>query len=703
MPKVSVVVPIYNVEKYLRECLDSIVGQTLKDIEIICVDDGSTDRSLSILREYEQKDPRIKVITKPNAGYGHSMNMGLDAATGEYMGIVDSDDYILPDMYETLYSHASTENLDMVRSDYYKFYETSNGTFSTYWVSMHKKYCDVAYCPKEQPLIYSHAVLIPSGIYKIEFLRKNGIRFNETPGAAFQDHGFWFQTYLLADKVKFISAAFYMYRFDNPNSSIYQLSCVDNISREYDYIGDFVEKHSELKYVTSPFYWKVRFLNSELTYSRVVYHVGPETVEKLAEPFKAAKKSGALDTSLFAQQALESLNLMLNNPKQYYRLLKAKTTYALYEEYIRRERMGVPESRYRQFIWYSRKFGIMYASEKAFKKLLMQIKAKIKNTMKKLYYKVDNMRTKYCPAYAYKKKTLQNINAFIQKQQDAAYKTEQLFWWSMNKPGETMSETQKRFYINMPKAEGALRAQQEHDRDVLFELKKVLDSSNISFWPMGGTLLGALRHKGFIPWDDDIDISMLYEDKERLFQAVAKSDVLRVDEVYWTGANTIYRCPLVRFKDAHNKGQIEVFMWDRAGNEPANCVTLWKKRNDIVQELNNEYRMLYPKLIRKDYFSEPVKIMEDKMLLENLYEKYRKKCRECIPSTGTTVYGSIDMSYEKGRWCAVYPSKYIELSRSEMFEGEKIRIPAYTEKMLKDQYGDWMALPGKIRPSHPSR
>ena len=113
MPKVSVVVPIYNVEKYLRECLDSIVGQTLKDIEIICVDDGSTDRSLSILREYEQKDPRIKVITKPNAGYGHSMNMGLDAATGEYMGIVDSDDYILPDMYETLYGFAVKDDLDI--------------------------------------------------------------------------------------------------------------------------------------------------------------------------------------------------------------------------------------------------------------------------------------------------------------------------------------------------------------------------------------------------------------------------------------------------------------------------------------------------------------------------------------------------------------------------------------------------------------
>ena len=82
-PKVSVVIPIYNAEKYLRQCLDSIISQTLCEIEIICVNDGSTDGSLTIIEEYAAKDDRIKVISKPNAGYGHSMNMGLDAATGE--------------------------------------------------------------------------------------------------------------------------------------------------------------------------------------------------------------------------------------------------------------------------------------------------------------------------------------------------------------------------------------------------------------------------------------------------------------------------------------------------------------------------------------------------------------------------------------------------------------------------------------------
>ena len=104
--KVSIVIPICNVERYLKECLDSVINQTLKDIEIICVDDGSTDASLSILRTYEKMDTRIKVITKQNSGYGNTMNVGMDIAIGEYIGIVESDDYIEKNMFERLYNTA---------------------------------------------------------------------------------------------------------------------------------------------------------------------------------------------------------------------------------------------------------------------------------------------------------------------------------------------------------------------------------------------------------------------------------------------------------------------------------------------------------------------------------------------------------------------------------------------------------------------
>ena len=114
MPKVSVVVPVYNVDTFLHKCLDSIAEQTLRDIEIVCIDDGSTDNCPQILDEYARKDPRFIVIHKKNEGYGKAMNVGIDRAHGKYIGIVESDDYILPEMYQILYETAEAYQLDAV-------------------------------------------------------------------------------------------------------------------------------------------------------------------------------------------------------------------------------------------------------------------------------------------------------------------------------------------------------------------------------------------------------------------------------------------------------------------------------------------------------------------------------------------------------------------------------------------------------------
>ena len=113
MVKVSIIVPTYNVEQYLAECMDSITGQTLRELEIICVNDGSTDGSLNILKKYAASDDRIIIIDKKNEGYGRAMNDGLDRASGEYVGIVEPDDYVDLHMYEDLYRIAKEKNLDI--------------------------------------------------------------------------------------------------------------------------------------------------------------------------------------------------------------------------------------------------------------------------------------------------------------------------------------------------------------------------------------------------------------------------------------------------------------------------------------------------------------------------------------------------------------------------------------------------------------
>lgn len=117
-PEVSVIVPVYNVEKYLHRCMNSILNQTLENIEIILVDDGSTDTSGSICDEYAKIDKRVKVIHKKNEGLGFARNSGIEIATGEYIGFIDSDDYIDLSMFEKLYYKANEFNVDYVRCEY---------------------------------------------------------------------------------------------------------------------------------------------------------------------------------------------------------------------------------------------------------------------------------------------------------------------------------------------------------------------------------------------------------------------------------------------------------------------------------------------------------------------------------------------------------------------------------------------------------
>ncbi|WP_251454424.1 glycosyltransferase family 2 protein [Veillonella intestinalis] len=117
MSKISVIVPVYKVEQYLNECIDSILNQTYKDLEIILVDDGSPDNCGKICDEYVKKDSRIKVIHKKNGGLSDARNVGIDVATGDILGFVDSDDYIDPNMFEDMITYMAVNNLDVVCAD----------------------------------------------------------------------------------------------------------------------------------------------------------------------------------------------------------------------------------------------------------------------------------------------------------------------------------------------------------------------------------------------------------------------------------------------------------------------------------------------------------------------------------------------------------------------------------------------------------
>lgn len=118
--KVSVIIPVYNSQRFLKRCLDSIINQTLKEIEIICINDGSTDNSAEILNEYKKKDSRIVIINQENKGIGQTRNTGLNNANGEFIGFVDSDDWVDNNYFEKLYDAANKYNSDIAAGDFYR-------------------------------------------------------------------------------------------------------------------------------------------------------------------------------------------------------------------------------------------------------------------------------------------------------------------------------------------------------------------------------------------------------------------------------------------------------------------------------------------------------------------------------------------------------------------------------------------------------
>ena len=222
MIKVSVIVPIYKVEKYLSECVDSIRNQTLEDIEIILVDDGSPDNCPQICDEYKKLDNRIKVVHKKNGGLSSARNAGMRVATGEYIGFVDSDDYIEVDMYEKMYNTSKKYNVDFVMCDYYKSYgsdkkevslEIDEGMYNK------EKIKSIIY-PQlimTENIDYGPLLAVWHCLYKNTFLKENDLYFDDIVKYS-EDNLFSSIVGYKSDSFYYRKGSyFYNYRY-NPNS-----------------------------------------------------------------------------------------------------------------------------------------------------------------------------------------------------------------------------------------------------------------------------------------------------------------------------------------------------------------------------------------------------------------------------------------------------------------------------------------------------
>lgn len=267
-PKVSVIVPIYKVEKYLVQCLDSIVNQTLTDIEIILVDEGDKDACRYIIDHYEQTDQRVRTILEKNGGYGASVNKGLSLARGEYVAIIESDDFIDKDMFKDMYQYATKLGADMVKTPYFEYKDkTKNSPESI-------KICDYSdavtkTCPANKifsildyPYQMSVHASLWSGIYKRTWMLERNIKFIEGRGAGYVDVGFRIDTFMNTSKAAWLNKPYYYYRLTNMESSTNSFALTPMLNRWREAHEDFQNKYKGTYGKVGPYLFLDEYLNT---------------------------------------------------------------------------------------------------------------------------------------------------------------------------------------------------------------------------------------------------------------------------------------------------------------------------------------------------------------------------------------------------------------------------------------------------------
>lgn len=566
MAKLSIIVPVYNVEKYLPKCLESLTNQTLKDIEIICVNDGSMDNSLAILKEFASKDSRIRIIDNQHQGVAKTRNTGIEQSTGEYIGFVDSDDYIDIDFFEKLYNSATKSNSDIAIASILKhknFFNIYNAKYTkeetAITIQDKIKLCE----DKKHFFFYAWNKIYHSG-----FIKENNIKFSE--GQIYEDVMFAIKALYYSNKIISVYGTKYHY-IEHENS----LTKYKDKTGEKEH--DLIKAYSELQ----------EFCNSK----------NIEIPERLNYYTK------------------ENFGFILN-------LYKGK---------------------YQSKIQLFNIFTI----------------ATISN-----YSETRNLIT------------ILGFKIKIAKREIAKERQENVFY---------QYKKDKIDITKVPPAQGLLRDIQLANLALLKELAYVCEKNNFKYILDAGTLLGAIRHKGFIPWDDDIDILMFREDYEKIVSAF--KNTTRNSDIYAEyhrdkDTNSQYfikikhkKCPFLG---------VDIFPLDSYGKHLSLKEQLIAT-NKICKILKHLKKEIDPNISNKETKTILTKTMKEKILLSSANEN------------GDFVYG-VDFAHKLKNWFLdrdiVLPLQKIQ------FEDSKYTTVNKPKEFLKNIYGDYMKYPKKIKILH---
>lgn len=553
-------------EKYLPKCLESLIKQTLKDIEIICVNDGSMDNSLAILKEFASKDSRIRIIDNQHQGVAKTRNTGIKQSTGEYIGFVDSDDYIDIDFFEKLYNSATKSNSDIAIASILKhknFFNIYNAKYTkeetAITIQDKIKLCE----DKKHFFFYAWNKIYHSG-----FIKENNIKFSE--GQIYEDVMFAIKALYYSNKIISVYGTKYHY-IEHENS----LTKYKDKTGEKEH--DLIKAYSELQ----------EFCNSK----------NIEIPERLNYYTK------------------ENFGFILN-------LYKGK---------------------YQSKIQLFNIFTI----------------ATISN-----YSETRNLIT------------ILGFKIKIAKREIAKERQENVFY---------QYKKDKIDITKVPPAQGLLRDIQLANLALLKELAYVCEKNNFKYILDAGTLLGAMRHSRFIPWDDDIDILMFREDYEKIVSAF--KNTTRDSDIYAEyhrdkDTNSQYfikikhkKCPFLG---------VDIFPLDSYGKHLSLKEQL-KATNKICKILKHLKKEIDPNISNKETKTILTKTMKENILISSANEN------------GDFVYG-VDFAHKLKNW---FLDRDIVLPlRKIQFEDSKYTTVNKPKEFLKNIYGDYMKYPKKMKILH---
>lgn len=257
--KVSIIIPTYNSEKYMEECISSVVNQSMHEIEIMCVDAGSTDETLAIILKYQKEDSRIKLIHSSQKSYGYQVQLGIENACGEYIGIVESDDYIENWGVEEMYHLAVENDLDILKTNFLTFVDIDGIRYFIQEPLADKvHYRKVYYQPRNNGYFFTRGEYVWNGLYKRQLFIDNDIQIHHSPKAAFQDKGMYVKTMYYAERVMWSdNCSAYRYRRDNSHSSTFDENSFDYVINEYRFIFDFLRGKEDVLEIRTVLFWRL--------------------------------------------------------------------------------------------------------------------------------------------------------------------------------------------------------------------------------------------------------------------------------------------------------------------------------------------------------------------------------------------------------------------------------------------------------------